>query len=99
VTILAATASTVPNVSDNSEEVGMPEPADEQQQSPSASIKLDREFYTVPDIAFMLNLQERTIRGYLKSKKLKGFKMRNGLWRIPQADLRAFLDEEFGQSA
>lgn len=47
------------------------------------------------DIAHMLGLKQvKTVTNWLKSGKLKGKKLPNGLWRIHPDDYKEFLDNE-----
>ncbi len=58
------------------------------------SIKLgDLELFTVEELSERLGIQERTIREYLKSGKLKGRKMARR-WYISAENLRKFFAAE-----
>lgn len=48
--------------------------------------------YTPEEIAERLQVQERTVYGWLRSGKLKGSKL-GRLWRIRESDVVAFLEE------
>jgi excisionase family DNA binding protein len=48
--------------------------------------------YTVEEAAEKLKVSTFTIREYLKSGKIKGFKIGNG-WRIKESELEAFVDQ------
>lgn len=47
--------------------------------------------YTVKDAAQILQVSERTLRGYIKSGKLKARKF-GYVWRIAESDLSEFLE-------
>ena len=49
------------------------------------------DFFTVKDAAEILQVTERTLRGYIKAGKLKARKFGN-FWRIAEPDLQAFLE-------
>ena len=49
------------------------------------------DFFTVKDAAQILQITERTLRGYIKAGKLRAKKFGN-FWRIAEADLQAFLE-------
>ena len=58
------------------------------------SIKLgDLELFTVEELSEKLGIQERTIREYLKSGKLKGRKMARR-WYVSEDSLREFFEAE-----
>lgn len=60
------------------------------------SIKLgDLELFTVEELSEKLGIQERTIRGYLKSGKIKGRKMARR-WYVSEESLRDFFEAEEG---
>jgi len=50
----------------------------------------EEKFYTIPEIAEMLNVSERSINRYIKSGKLRASKI--GWWRIKKSDLEEFLN-------
>lgn len=52
-----------------------------------------KEFYTIPDIALMTGLNERTIRGYLADGRLKGDKA-DGAWRFTAEQFGDFLSQD-----
>lgn len=51
----------------------------------------EEKFYTVPEIAELLKVSERSINRYIKSGKLKASKI--GWWRIKKSDLDEFLNK------
>jgi len=55
-----------------------------------------KELYSVNEIAKALRLNELTIRRYLKSKKLMGFKV-GRFWRIEKEELDRFISESIGE--
>jgi len=64
---------------------------------------LDREMYEFSEIAYMLNLNIRTIRSYRKKdsekypdRKLLVAKMSRGVYRVTRQDLIMFLEEMYG---
>jgi len=48
-------------------------------------------FYTIPEVAELLKVSERSINRYIKSGKLKASKI--GWWRIKKTDLDEFLNK------
>jgi len=65
------------------------------------SIKLgDLTLFTVDELSELLDIQEKTIRAYLRDGKLKGRKMA-GKWYVTEEALREYFDEpsEDGQEA
>lgn len=52
-----------------------------------------KEFYTIPDIAQMTGLNERTIRNYLADGQLRGEKM-DGAWRFTAEQFGDFLAQD-----
>ena len=52
-----------------------------------------KEFYTIPDIAVMTGLNERTIRSYLAEGQLKGEKA-DGAWRFTAEQFGDFLSRD-----
>ena len=51
------------------------------------------ETYTIPDVAAMTGLNERTIRNYLASGQLRGEKV-EGVWRFTAEQFGAFLAQD-----
>lgn len=54
---------------------------------------LDEQWYTVEQIAQLIQVHEQTVRKWLRSGELPGrsFGGKTG-WRVRESDLRAFLD-------
>ena len=46
-----------------------------------------KEFYTLKDVAFILDISERTMRQLLQSGEVHGLKL-GGVWRIPHAEIQ-----------
>ena len=58
------------------------------------SVKIgDLELYTVEELSSSLGIQERTIREYLKSGKLRGRKMAKR-WYVTEEALREYFEAE-----
>lgn len=60
-------------------------------------------YYTVREVAFLLNVEPRTVRLYMKQDSIKrpGQKLlvatkETTIWRIANEDLRKFLEEKYG---
>lgn len=53
----------------------------------------DMELYDVQELSELLDVQERTIRRYLREGKLKGRKMAKK-WYVTEASLRAYFEGE-----
>ena len=49
--------------------------------------------YDVEEVAAILKVTPFTVREYLKSGILRGFKLGKG-WRVKESDLEAFVDEQ-----
>jgi excisionase family DNA binding protein len=47
--------------------------------------------YTVEEVAAKLAIKPRVIREYLKDKKLRGVKINERSWRIPESAITEFL--------
>jgi excisionase family DNA binding protein len=55
-------------------------------------------FYTVKEVADLLKVDVTTIRRYLRAGHLKGIQIKKrGNWRIPEEELRRFLDDSSGR--
>ena len=52
----------------------------------------DIKVYSLEEVSKILNVTTRTLYDYLKSGKLKGFKIGNK-WRITQEELKQFIEE------
>lgn len=50
-----------------------------------------KELLTVKETAHLLKLKETTILRWLKSGKLKGFKLSRRAWRVREEDLKGLL--------
>lgn len=56
------------------------------------TIKIDNEiYYTVKDLVNLLSLTELTIRSYLRSGKLRGYKP-GQFWYVSKENLKLFLE-------
>jgi excisionase family DNA binding protein len=51
-----------------------------------------QQFYTISDVANLLQTKEATVRKYLRENKLKGYKV-GKFWRIKEVDLENFMDQ------
>jgi|GraSoiStandDraft_47_1057283.scaffolds.fasta_scaffold978422_2 excisionase family DNA binding protein len=49
---------------------------------------------TTEQVAKRLNTTERTIRRMLNDKRLKGFRLGPRVWRVEEADLEKFIEEQ-----
>jgi len=47
-------------------------------------------YYTTEEVASILSLDNETIRRYLQSKKIKGYKV-GKVWRVEESDLSEFI--------
>lgn len=52
------------------------------------------ELYTVEEVAALLKLKEETVTKLIRQKKLPGFKVTAGSWRVKDSDLRAYIEEQ-----
>ena len=52
----------------------------------------DLKLYDVPELAELLDVQERTIRAYLREGKIKGKKMARK-WMVTEEALRDYFEE------
>lgn len=55
------------------------------------TIAREAKVYTVEQVAEMLNVQERTVRNYIATKKIEAFKVGQE-WRIRHIDYVSFLN-------
>jgi excisionase family DNA binding protein len=51
-----------------------------------------QQFYTINDVANLLQTKEATVRKYLRENKLKGYKV-GKFWRIKEVDLENFMSQ------
>jgi excisionase family DNA binding protein len=51
-----------------------------------------QQFYTISDVANLLQTKEATVRKYLRENKLKGYKV-GKFWRIKEVDLENFMSQ------
>ncbi|MCR9070291.1 MAG: helix-turn-helix domain-containing protein [Alphaproteobacteria bacterium] len=58
---------------------------------------LDRPLLTVHDAAKMLQVQEATVRSWIRDKRIRAIKLGKE-WRIAQEDLEAFLNKNTNQT-
>jgi excisionase family DNA binding protein len=56
-----------------------------------------QQFYSIQDVANLLQTKEATVRKYLRENKLKGYKV-GKFWRIKEMDLEIFM-EQFSNEA
>ena len=55
----------------------------------------DEEFLTVEEIAKILKVSDTTVRGFIRSKKLRGAKFGRD-YRVRKADFDRFVQDQFG---
>ena len=53
---------------------------------------------TTETVAKVLLVKPDTLRGWLRTGKIKGVKVGNRLWRVWKSELEAFLQEDEGKS-
>lgn len=53
----------------------------------------NEKLFTIDEIAQILNMHVKTVRGYLRDGKIKGFKI-GGEWRIKESEFTNFLNRE-----
>jgi excisionase family DNA binding protein len=58
---------------------------------------MDQTLYTVDEIAGLFHLHTRTVRRWIKERKLKASKV-GGQWRVREQDLREIIGEEVRSS-
>lgn len=70
---------------------------------PRPTLTLRQERYTVREVAFLLDVEPRTVRQYMKqdSAKHAGRKLlvatkETTIWRIARDDLKIFFEEKYG---
>jgi excisionase family DNA binding protein len=56
-------------------------------------------FLTVGEVAEIFNVTDYTVRVWLKSGKLNGFKPAGQQWRITQSEVVAFANKQYGESS
>lgn len=54
-----------------------------------------RRYYTAKAIAEMFSVKEATVRLWLRSGKLSGFRLPNGTWRISPDDLEEYVRKRY----
>jgi excisionase family DNA binding protein len=54
---------------------------------------------TVEQVAEKLNVSQRTIRRMIASKTIKAFRVGQRTWRIDQADLDAYIEDQKQKAA
>lgn len=58
---------------------------------------MEETFYTAEEIAAILKVTESTVTKWLRTKKLRGFKLGSGEWRVRKTNLDAFIEERENQ--
>ena len=53
--------------------------------------------FTTETVARALLVKPDTLRGWLRTGKIKGVKVGNRLWRVRESELEAFLSESEGK--
>lgn len=56
-------------------------------------------YIKVEKVAQIFDVSQYTVRGWLKTGKLKGAKSPGGQWRVTQDELERFAQEHFGEGA
>jgi len=59
----------------------------------------EKRLYKPEEVADILRVKSVTVHGWLRSGKLKGFKVGGKLWRITQEQLQEFLSPDLGKQA
>ncbi len=54
--------------------------------------KLDKDIYTIVEVADILEITRRTLLIYIKDKKIKAFKVGNE-WRITRESLESYINK------
>lgn len=54
---------------------------------------MEETFYTAEEVATILKVKEETVTKWLRTKRLRGFKLGSGDWRIRESSLRTFIEE------
>ncbi|WP_426984058.1 helix-turn-helix domain-containing protein [Brevibacillus borstelensis] len=49
--------------------------------------------YSAEDVATLLNIEMVTCYKWLREGRIKAMKLANTLWRVREADLRAFIEQ------
>ena len=53
---------------------------------------MEEKVYTVEEIAELLKVKVYTVREWLRTGKLKGFKMGGRVWRVKESELDKFIN-------
>lgn len=51
----------------------------------------DQEIFTTREVAELLKVDSETVREYIRSNRLKAFKLQGGGWRIKREDINFLL--------
>lgn len=54
---------------------------------------MEETFYTAEEVAAILKIEKGTVTKWLRTKKLRGFKLGSGEWRVRKSTLDAFIEE------
>ena len=55
--------------------------------------------FTVKEVADIFQVTEYTVREWLKDEKLVGFKIPGHQWRINEAEVRKFANQQYGEAS
>ena len=53
---------------------------------------MEEKIYTVEEIAEKLKVKNYTVREWLRTGQLKGFKMGGRVWRVKESELKKFIN-------
>ena len=56
------------------------------------AVNVEEKIYTVEEIAEKLKVRDYTVRGWLRTGKLQGFKMGGRDWRVKESELSKFIN-------
>jgi excisionase family DNA binding protein len=63
----------------------------EQASTPYNEVRMDKSFYTVPEVATSLQVTEKTVRAWIRDRKLTAIRVGRE-WRIREVDIQEFVD-------
>lgn len=57
-----------------------------------------KQFFTVEEVATLMSVKQTTVRSWLTTGRLGGFKLPGGQWRVPRSKLETFVNLYHGST-